>query len=52
MELLEEPTMNRQSIILYALEIVPRAGDRETRVKRVPKGNAVRMRERGNAHGE
>ena len=44
--------MKRQSMIVYALETVPRAGNRETRVKRAPQGGAVRMREGGILHGE
>ena len=39
----------RHMIIPYALEIVPRPGERESRVRRPPQGTMIRN-ERGIAH--
>ena len=40
----------RHNLIPYALEAVPRPGDRETRVRRPPDGMRIRN-ERSEAHG-
>ena len=40
----------RQNLIPYALEPVPRPGDRETRVRKPPDGMRIRN-ERSAAHG-
>jgi len=41
----------RQNLMMYALEAVPRPGARETRVKKAPDGFRIRN-ERGNSNGQ